>query len=93
LKTPFVERRQESRPVVDRFFAWCQVEAVRVLDETPLAKGIRHAHWRQTVHRPEVQHRLELPRSRERFSYATRHATVLRETLEQLDVLVQNLHA
>ena len=29
--------------MVDRFFAWCQVEGVRVLDETPLAKGIRYA--------------------------------------------------
>jgi transposase len=38
-----VTRQQESRPVVDRFFAWCQVEAVHVLDETPLAKGIRYA--------------------------------------------------
>ncbi len=38
-----VVRQQESRPVVDRFFAWCHVETVRVLDETPLAKGIRYA--------------------------------------------------
>jgi transposase len=38
-----VVRQQESRPVVDRFFAWCQIEVVRVLDETPLAKGIRYA--------------------------------------------------
>jgi transposase len=38
-----VARQRESRPVVDRFFAWCQIEAVRVLDETPLSKGIRYA--------------------------------------------------
>ena len=38
-----IVRQQESRPVVDRFFAWCHVERVRALDETPLAKGIRYA--------------------------------------------------
>ena len=38
-----VVRQQESRPVVDRCFAGCHAEAVRVLDETPLAKGIRYA--------------------------------------------------
>jgi hypothetical protein len=38
-----VVRQRESRPVVDRFFAWCHVEATRVLDETPLAKGVRYA--------------------------------------------------
>ena len=38
-----VVRQRESRAVVDRFFAWCQIEVVRVLDETPLAKGIRYA--------------------------------------------------
>ena len=29
--------------MVERFFAWCHVEAARALDETPLAKGIRYA--------------------------------------------------
>ena len=38
-----VVRQQESRPVVDRCFAGCHAEAVRVLDETPLAKGFRYA--------------------------------------------------
>ena len=38
-----VVRQRESRPVVERFFAWCHVEATRALDETPLAKGIRYA--------------------------------------------------
>ena len=38
-----VVRERESRPVVSRFFDWCQVEVMRALDETPLAKGIRYA--------------------------------------------------
>jgi transposase len=38
-----VVRQRESRPIVDRFFAWCQTKAVRALDETPLAKGVRYA--------------------------------------------------
>jgi len=36
-------RRAESRPIVDAFFAWCQEEAERVLDETPTAKAIGYA--------------------------------------------------
>ena len=38
-----VVRQRESKPVVERFFAWGRDEATRTLDETPLAKGIRHA--------------------------------------------------
>ena len=38
-----VVRQRESKPVVERFFAWCHDEATRALDETPLAKGIRYA--------------------------------------------------
>jgi transposase len=38
-----VVRQRESRVVVERFFAWCCNEGTRVLDETPLAKGIRYA--------------------------------------------------
>jgi transposase len=36
-------RRAESRPIVDAFFAWCQEEAGRALDETPTAKAIGYA--------------------------------------------------
>lgn len=36
-------RRAESRPIVDAFFAWCQDEANKVLDETPTAKAIGYA--------------------------------------------------
>jgi len=36
-------RRAESRPIVDSFFAWCEEEAGRVLDETPTAKAIGYA--------------------------------------------------
>jgi transposase len=36
-------RRAESKAIVDGFFAWCEVEAGRVLDETPTAKAIGYA--------------------------------------------------
>jgi transposase len=36
-------RRAESKVIVDGFFAWCEVEAGRVLDETPTAKAIGYA--------------------------------------------------
>jgi transposase len=36
-------RLRESRPLVDRFFAWCDAEAERVLDETPIARAIGYA--------------------------------------------------
>ena len=36
-------RQDESKPIVDAFFAWCDVEAVRALDETPTAKAIGYA--------------------------------------------------
>jgi transposase len=36
-------RQLEARPIVDRFFAWCDAEADRVLDETPSAKAIGYA--------------------------------------------------
>jgi transposase len=36
-------RQCRSKTVVERFFDWCQAEVMRVLDETPLAKGIRYA--------------------------------------------------
>jgi transposase len=36
-------RQRESRPLADRFFAWCDTEAERALAETPLARGIGYA--------------------------------------------------
>ncbi|MEW6268343.1 MAG: IS66 family transposase [Thermodesulfobacteriota bacterium] len=36
-------RQRDSRPVVDRFFAWCDAEAPLVLDDTPIAKAIGYA--------------------------------------------------
>jgi transposase len=36
-------RRAESGPIIDGFFAWCQAEAGRILDETPTAKAIGYA--------------------------------------------------
>jgi transposase len=36
-------RRAKSRPIVDRFFDWCEANADTVLDESPLADGIRYA--------------------------------------------------
>jgi transposase len=36
-------RLDQSKPTVDAFFAWCEVEADRVLDESPIADGIRYA--------------------------------------------------
>jgi transposase len=38
-----VVRARESRPIVERFFAWCDAEAGCVLDETPIAKAIGYA--------------------------------------------------
>jgi transposase len=36
-------RQQQSRPVVEAFFAWCDSQVDLVLDETPIAKGIGYA--------------------------------------------------
>ena len=36
-------RLRESAPVVARFFEWCDAEAERVLDDTPISKGIGYA--------------------------------------------------
>ena len=36
-------RGRESWPVVEKFFAWCKVEAPRALDDTPIAKAIGYA--------------------------------------------------
>lgn len=36
-------RRDKTRPIVDRFFEWCDAEFPLVLDETPIQAGIRYA--------------------------------------------------
>ena len=36
-------RRDKTRPVVDRFFEWCDAEFPNVLDETPIQAGLRYA--------------------------------------------------
>lgn len=33
-------RKKHSEPIVKRFFSWCDAEAERVLDDTPISKGI-----------------------------------------------------
>jgi transposase len=38
-----VVRARESRPIVDRFFEWCDEQAPKVLDETPIARAIGYA--------------------------------------------------
>ena len=36
-------RQEKAAPIVRDFFAWCAVERERVLDESPIAKGIGYA--------------------------------------------------
>jgi hypothetical protein len=36
-------REKRSGPIVDSFFSWCDAEAASVLDDTPIADGIRYA--------------------------------------------------
>jgi len=36
-------RQRESKPIVERFFAWCDEEAARVLDDTPLQRALTYA--------------------------------------------------
>jgi transposase len=36
-------RDKRSRPIVDAFFSWCDSEAPKVLDDTPISNGIRYA--------------------------------------------------
>lgn len=36
-------RARESKPIVDRFFAWCEEQRPLVLDETPIARAIGYA--------------------------------------------------
>jgi transposase len=39
----FEVRQAESKPIVESFFAWADAEALRVLDETPIAKAIGYS--------------------------------------------------
>lgn len=36
-------RKEHAKPIVDEFFAWCDAEALKVLDETPASKAIGYA--------------------------------------------------
>jgi transposase len=36
-------RQTQSKPIVDVFFAWCEAQALHVLDDTPISDGIRYA--------------------------------------------------
>lgn len=36
-------REKRSRHIVDAFFSWCDAEADKVLDDTPISNGIRYA--------------------------------------------------
>jgi transposase len=36
-------RAVKARPIVEAFFAWCDVESMKVLDETPISKAIGYA--------------------------------------------------
>ena len=36
-------RRDKSRPVIDKFFDWCDAELPHVLDETPIQAALRYA--------------------------------------------------
>jgi transposase len=35
-------RRAKSRPIVDRFFGWCDALVERVIDDTPIAQALRY---------------------------------------------------
>jgi transposase len=43
------ERQRESTPIVNAFFAWCEDERARVVDESPLAKAIQYARNQETA--------------------------------------------
>ena len=36
-------RQQHSKPIVEAYFAWCDAEALKVLDETPISKAIAYS--------------------------------------------------
>jgi transposase len=42
-------RQRESKPIVERFFAWCDEEAGRVLDDTPLQRALTYARNQRTA--------------------------------------------
>jgi transposase len=41
-------RQKRSSPIVEGFFSWCEAEAAHVLDDTPIADGIRYARNQKT---------------------------------------------
>jgi transposase len=53
VSTPAKKRREirqaRAAPIADAFFAWCQQEAGRVLDESPMAQAIRYARNQQVA--------------------------------------------
>ena len=38
------DRQKKSKPVVEAFFRWCEIQAETALDDTPLAKALGYAH-------------------------------------------------
>lgn len=76
-------RRAKSRPIVDNFFQWCEFEAERVLDESPVSTAIGYARnqrvasgqeklaFRRQRRRRARKHRLRFP-ARERPHAPTR---------------------
>jgi transposase len=45
-------RQEQSRPIVERFFAWCDEYALIVLGDTPIARAIQYArNQREALHR------------------------------------------
>lgn len=36
-------RLQHSKPIVDTYFAWCDEESLKVLDETPISKAVAYS--------------------------------------------------
>ncbi len=54
-------RQQQSRPLVEQFFAWCDAQAPAALDQTPLARAIGYArNQRQALSRFLDDERLPL---------------------------------
>jgi transposase len=37
------QRRAHSKPLVEEYFAWCDAEALKVIDSTPISKAINYA--------------------------------------------------
>jgi transposase len=42
-------RQAESKPIVEKFFSWCDAQLDFVLDETPISKGIGYARNQRTA--------------------------------------------